>query len=168
MRPALWLTLALVPITGCDAIYEDLRPSGGPADAGPVAADARTVPDDGDASLAPTSLARGRWEGRTGYSASGGVTLERDPDGSVHLRFEDDFDSQAVPGPVVVLSPRAELGTAIEPAAGDRQLGELERASGPQRYAVPAGAEDAAYAWVYCLPFGVEVARASLAPVEAP
>jgi hypothetical protein len=180
------LTLATLALSGClfgcDAIYEDLRPTtaptrppsdGGGADGGgaldggaPVGGgDAAAVADGG---ATPEPLARGTWRGRTGYSASGTVTLERAPDGALHVRFEDDFDSQSVPGPVVVLSTRSELGSAIDPAAGDLELGVLESPRGPQRYAAPPEAVGALYAWIYCLPFGVEVARAPLAPVEEP
>ena len=66
------------------------------------------------------------------------------------------------PGPVVLLSSRPDIGTAIDSSA-DLHLGELKATSGAQSYALPAGGDKGRpYVWIYCEPFGVEVARAQL------
>ncbi|MGF1467735.1 MAG: hypothetical protein ACFCGT_16545 [Sandaracinaceae bacterium] len=191
-RPGRSARLAVIvclaaPSGACEASFQDFQ--GLPpldADEGPaVEVDAGSVPDLGilgDAAAAlPDSgsgarddaggdgglIATGRWEGRTGYRASGSVSLIRTAAGDLELVFGDDFDSQAVPGPIVVLSRRERLGRgAPDEAEGDVSLGVLQAVDGGQTYPVPPGHGDARYAWVYCFPFQVEVARARLE--EAP
>jgi hypothetical protein len=115
--------------------------------------------------MLPTVVVRrGSFEGRAGHNGSGEVELLR-IGGALELRFADSFSSSGVPGPVVVLSPRDRLGTRLDPAAGDVELGTLQRSRGPQTYPAPPGAEQAAYVWIFCKPFGVEVARAALSEV---
>lgn len=167
MKRRVSLLAMLLIGTGCNALYEDLRsgdagqvgaPDATPAvDAGPPATDA------GDAE--ERVLARGTMEGRAGYVASGTVELVQTPS-AVEVRFQPDFMSQGVPGPIVVLSRRDTLGAELNEGAGDIDLGVLGATSGEQTYLAPADAGDRRYVWVYCFPFRVEVARAML--VEVP
>jgi hypothetical protein len=107
-------------------------------------------------------IANGSWEGRDGHGGEGSVSLVRKADQSVELRIGEDFSASPVPGPVVVLSFRESLGSSIDSTAGDLDLGTLTSAKGAQTYAVPGGDGGRRYAWVFCEPFGVEIARAPL------
>ena len=78
------------------------------------------------------------------------------------MRFSADFSVSGVPGPVVVLSRRPSIGTGIDASAGDVELGPQAARRGAQTYPVPAGADDRRFVWIYCKPFGIEVARAAL------
>lgn len=178
-RVALVLVSSIwVWVSACDATYEDDRSDAGVSrgnDA--VAADlavARTdavaegggsvAADTGilEASPGAATVLRGLMMGRRSYNASGAVELELTPERRV-LVFGDDFTVQAVPGPVVVLSKRESLGTSIRPDLGDLELGELQMLRGSQSYALPASQDGPwDYAWVYCKPFTVEIARAKL------
>ena len=119
------------------------------------------APADSAAPQAGT-LASGSWEGRTGHLGRGSAELYRTAAGKVELRFGADFSTSAVPGPVVVLSSRASLGNRVEPAKGDLDLGALKAASGAQSYPLPGGDGGRRFAWVFCEPFGLEIARAPL------
>ena len=77
------------------------------------------------------------------------------------LDLSADFGVSGVPGPVVVLSTRPDLGTSIEPTLGDVEVAELRASSGAQSYDL-GPTFNAPYVWVYCKPFGVEIARAAL------
>lgn len=145
-------------LVGCESTFDDLRPASSLADAGTSMTDAAT---NGDA--ATRVLSAGTFEGRTGYIASGSAQIVETGTG-FELIFGGDFDVQGVPGPVVYVSDREAIGRDVDPAR-DIDVGVLQASSGMQRYPVPAGAEDATYAWVYCRPFRVEVARAPLSPV---
>lgn len=159
----LWVGL----LSGCNTIYTDLRDaplvsdSGVHVDSGLDAGNDAAVGDAGE----DQALLQGSFEGRTGYIASGTVELVQNGRG-LELVFGDDFDSQGVPAPVVILSTREALGTTVDAALGDLELGALQATTGAQRYPVPAGGEAARYAWVYCRPFQVEVARAPLLEVS--
>lgn len=175
---------ATLACAACDAEFIDLRSEaeladGGflirtdtgatPADGGtgtgidggrPVDAGGRQ--DSGEAQGGDTVLRQGAWGGRGAYRGSGEATVVRRASGEVELVFSDDFSVSRVPGPFVVISFRDQLGTGINPAVGDVELAPLARNSGAQTYIIPPGLEDREYAWVYCKPFGVEVARATL------
>jgi hypothetical protein len=110
-------------------------------------------------------LAQGCMTGRAGHAGRGLAALVRRADGEVSLRFGTDFSVSAVPGPVVVLSTRDSLGTSLQPGQGDQEIAVLLSASGVQSYRVPGGDAGRRYAWVFCKPFGVEVARATLVSV---
>ncbi|MEM7677267.1 MAG: hypothetical protein AAF449_14800 [Myxococcota bacterium] len=166
------LGLTLVPLTAaCDAQFVDLRdPSnkssfdGGivlRSDAG-VVTDGGDSADDGGGAVSVGIVKEGVWTGRSDYRASGQATIERLDNGQVQLRFSSDFSVSRVPGPVVVLSYRQDIGRNIDPSQGDVELGRLLRNSGSQTYPVPAGVDDRLFAWVYCKPFGLEVGRAEL------
>ncbi|MBK6686062.1 MAG: hypothetical protein IPG45_16430 [Deltaproteobacteria bacterium] len=150
--------LALCTALACDAEFTDLRPAplqvafdvdGGFVDTGPL----------------PTSdvvYASGPMAPRGSYSAAGTASLVIRSTGALELELDEGFRVSGVPGPVVVLSRRASIGRRIDPELGDVELGTLEANSGLQRYPIPSHALDASYAWVYCRPFGVEIARAVL------
>ena len=150
------------------AVFDALTPDagGGAPDAGTSEPDAGAPVPDAGTSLPDAVLARGTFEGRTGYNASGEVQLRR-RDGALEVVFGDNFDSQSVPGPVVILSRRDSLGNTIDPDAGDIELDVLRANTGAQTYSVPPEGADANYAWIYCRPFLVEVARSELLPVSS-
>jgi len=147
-------------VDGGPGLLRDAGPGDDPDGGAPGVEDA-DPPGDG-----PEVLSTGTWEGRTGYRASGGARIVREPDGRLFLEMAEDFVSQGVPGPVVVVSDRDRLGTSIRPDEGDIELAQLTRTTGFQRYELPPEAADAAFSWVYCRPFGVEVARAPMEPAR--
>ena len=145
----------------CDADFVDLRDEAAQG-LNPVES-----PDAGFIDVGPTQgdddvLKVGDWTGRSDYSASGQASVVRLANGQLELRFSDDFRVDRVPGPVVLLSTRETLGRRLDPGAGDVELGRLQTERGAQTYQLPADVEDRTFAWVYCLPFGLEVARVSL------
>jgi hypothetical protein len=161
---------------GCDASFVDQRPGDDalPLDSrlgdGGSIADAVLSGDNGlpgqpdagtDGVSGPTVYARGAFSGRSDYQGVGQAELVRRGD-VIELRFSDDFATSAVPGPVVVLSSRPDMGSAIRGDLGDVELGVLKSTSGAQTYPLPGGDEGRRYAWIYCKPFGVEVARAQM------
>jgi hypothetical protein len=185
------LIFLLAAATGCDAPYTDLRPalaaqtdgstakldagSGSVGDAGPpLDAEAFPSPDAGSmtdggpvaadaGSAAPAALV-GTFEGRSGYDAAGTATL-RSAGGALELVLSDDFASAAVPGPVVVVTARPAIGTALTDA--DTVVARLDgdSISGGNTFDVPlAAAPEPAHVFIYCEPFGVETARAALEP----
>lgn len=169
-RPAMRfkaLLFALICLLlGCNSIFTDL--SGDvPTSDGAMPVDGGSLDAGDGGSSGADVVASGSFSGRTGYRASGGVQLQRRA-GQLELVFSSEFMSQAVPGPVIVLSTRDSLGNRLDEALGDIELGELSENSGAQTYPLPAAAESARYVWVYCLPFRVEVARAPLEVPEAP
>lgn len=105
-------------------------------------------------------LARGDFTGRAGHLGVGGASLVRLMDGRVELRFDALFATSHVQGPVVVLSGRTDLGTMLDPV--DQQLGTLRSFDGEQSYPVRGGDRGRRSAFVYCVPYGLEVARALL------
>lgn len=158
-------------LLGCEASFVDLRPEGASlADAGDRPTDAGFLPGDagaGDLGEGPATaipVASGDWTGRSDYRASGTVSLVLEPSGQHLLVMSADFSVSGVPGPVVVLSRRDVLGNRIDPSQ-DIELGTLRSNTGAQSYEVPAGGDDRMWAWIFCKPFGVEVARARLEAV---
>lgn len=111
-----------------------------------------------------TKLYEGTCEGR-GHACSGNAALFRTDSGAVELRLASNFQVVDIPGGFVYLSERNTLGsgsTAIN-AATEADLGALARFTGAQNYAVAQG-QDAGrnYAWIWCRPYSVEVARFEL------
>lgn len=162
---------ALLALSACDASfsYERLgQPTADLASARPGdgGADGAIPGGDGPAAdLAGTGaqvLARGTFSGRAGHGAAGSALLVRGADGGVTVQLSADFRVDGVPGPYLYLSSRADLGRSLD-AQADLQIAALQQLSGAQSYAVPAGAEQQPFLWVWCKPFGVEVARAPLA-----
>lgn len=94
----------------------------------------------------------------TSYTVSGTATLEQQPNGSLVLRFGNDFSSSNGPGLEVFLSTTNTVG------ANSRNLGRLQRTSGAQSYSVPAGVSLTTYNWViiHCVPFNVTFGYAQL------
>lgn len=157
---------------GCDARFESLRPGplgdggtadGGLADNGPLDGGSSDAGEGADADTGAL-IATGALEGRSGYGASGSVELRRLVDGSLTLRFSDDFRAQGVPSPIALLTTRDLVTGGVQPALGDISLGPMSSVTGAQSYAAPEAGAGALYAFVYCLPFTVEVARAQLEP----
>ncbi|MCB9618087.1 MAG: hypothetical protein H6724_01405 [Sandaracinus sp.] len=175
-----WVCFGLA-LFGCEASFTDLRPddlvvddAGTPAapdaqvalDAGIVGEDAAVASDAGlpseDAGTpVATVVAAGTWEGRGGYDASGGVSLEHLGGDRYALVTSEDFASASVPAPVLLVSDREALGSRLMPS--DVRIATLDASQirGAQRFEVTL-ASVPAYAWVYCEPFGVETARARL------
>ncbi len=148
------------PSVGCKADFVDERPlseRGSPsAFAGP--SDLRGA----DLYGVPFGIfADGHFGGRAGHLAVGDAALFRGDDGHVELRFSDLFEVSQVPGPVVVLTSQESLGTTIDATRSDLALGPLTAYSGQQSYPVGDPGERR-YAFVYCLSYGLEVARAQM------
>lgn len=152
----------LAIVSGCKANFVDERPAAinRVSDLGAPAGDALPFGPGADASGAAGIFAQGTFQGRAGHSGRGGAALFRSSDGSVELRFDADFSVTPVPGPEVVLTGRDSIGTAINPTM-DLDLGPLRASSGAQAYPVPddGGRRNA---FVFCRPFGVEVAKAAM------
>jgi hypothetical protein len=163
MLPRAGISL-LMACVGCHATFVDDRP--GTLDLAQPRIDLAGL-DLGGVDLAggAVTFARGTFEGRDGHSGSGPAELVRLSDGSVELRFGAAFVASGVPGPVVVLSSRDDMGTTIDSALGDLSLGTLISTRGEQSYPVP-GDDGRRVAFVFCKPFGVEVARAILTDVQ--
>ncbi|MBK8010217.1 MAG: hypothetical protein IPK13_02655 [Deltaproteobacteria bacterium] len=164
------LATAFVASTGavlasaCDASFHDLRPH---SSLSSEVDDARpTALADGDGGVnEATVLRRGIFQGRTGHQGEGQIEIRQHQDGMLLLVFGDDFAASPVPGPVVVLSYRADLGLRLEPEQGDVDLGAPRALAGAQAYVLPEGTDDRDYVWIFCKPFGVEIARAELKDV---
>ncbi|MFK8003597.1 MAG: hypothetical protein AB8H86_28805 [Polyangiales bacterium] len=141
-----------------DAAPADAAPgedAGSGMDSGPPPTDA------GPAS--PTLLGSGSFEGRGGYPAMGDVRLEELSPGEYQVVLSDTFSSAAVPGPVVVVTPRDAIGTRL--GADDIVVTSLnaEQIAGAGTFPFSAASvPDDAYIFIYCEPFGVETARAQL------
>lgn len=188
----LYLLLAIFTLSACEASFEDLRseplnragetdplvdPLATSPDAGAATGDSgyagpedlETVMNTGDAENEPnreTVIATGEVQARANYGGEGNISLVQLSDGSYELRFEDDFQVGGVPGPVVVLSLEATLGSSLESERGDVELGVLETDRGASSYVLPFAPGQRRYAWVYCKPFGLEVVRAELIDVN--
>lgn len=146
-------------VAGCDARFVDLRP---PSRDLATAAAADLGNDVGDGGGAPGSaFARGSFVGRQGHSGSGTGELVAAAGGSVTVQLDANFSVSPVPGPVLVLTTRDALGTRIDAAAGDLEIAALPSPSGAQSYSV-ASDGGRRNLFVFCKPFGVEVALAVL------
>lgn len=184
---SLALTLLLFAF-GCEAIFTDLSPppdgdisldaatdssvpDSNTADAGPNTGPSTDVGPDMDSGPVPVDagpsspvlLGSGTFEGRGGYPASGSVRLEQLAAGEYQVVVSDDFSSAAVPGPVILVTPRDAIGTRL--SAEDINVTALsaEQIAGAGTYTFSAGSvPDDAYIFIYCEPFGVETARAEL------
>ena len=150
------LCLVIVALSGgCRAAFVDERPeSARPAGI----ADVSSV----DLSN-PQIVASGEFRGRAGHLGQGGVSLVSYDSGVVELRFSATFESSEVSGPVVLLTGRDFIGTSINHDAGDLEIGPLEASSGAQSYFLRNGG-DRRNVFVYCKPYGIEVAKAPLQP----
>ena len=170
------MMLACIQCVACGASFDDQRPlsDGATADSqgdsasldGAGLEDGRAASDGlgGDGSVARV-IARGSWAGRSGYAASGVAEIFQTSGGAMEVRLSADFSVSSVPGPVVVLTSRTAIGTQIEPSQGDLNLGTLQKNQGSQVYPVTANVGARRNVWVYCDPFGVEVALAELRDV---
>lgn len=119
-----------------------------------------------DVGIGGEVVGRGAFEGRSGYEASGTATLESLGGDRYAIVLSPDFSSASVPDPVIVTSSRPSLGTALQD--GDvmvARLGGEEIRGGGRHEISDARIGEARYVFIYCVPFGVETARAAL---EAP
>lgn len=147
-----------VVLTACQAQYTDLRSQSERLSSAQQGQSEFTVEDAGDCS----AIATGRFTGLRNYEVSGGVTLEACAVG-YKLRFDSDFDSDSIPGPVVLLSTRDDVTNDISPERGDVELGELTSRGGEQEYFGTVGDPNGfTRAWVYCKPFTVAVGVATI------
>jgi hypothetical protein len=128
----------------------------------PPAAPAPDAPPTTAAPPQPVRVASGPLQGLAGHSASGTVSLIRNPDGTHVVRFEA-FDIEGTPDPELYL---VEGAGQTNPGGADlgAQRGNVGDVSD---YAVPAGfAPDAGWTvLVWCGQFAVEIANATLTPV---
>jgi hypothetical protein len=115
---------------------------------------------------AASQLGGGTFIGRAGHLGSGSVALFDYPSQDLlEIRFGADFFCSDVPGPVVVLTARDDLGTSLDALSGDLEVATLKSTSGAQSYFLHgsqvAGTRDNVF--VFCKPYGLEVAKAALA-----
>ncbi len=166
-------SLLLITSIGCEATFVDLRPTEG-AEAQPPPTGARGRPGEpvgttGTTPPAATSndqvIAQGSFEGRAGHAGRGKVSLVAHEDGSRSLRFDDDFFTGGVPGPVVYLSERPVFGQGDAPIE-DLEVAPLRTTRGAQSYGLPDDVPRYMWVWIWCKPFGVEIARAKLEVVS--
>ncbi len=180
--PALAVTAwAVLPYLGDDVVDEDFpvaaaQPvdvvtdddAGTDAQAAPddVAAPAATAPATTPTTSAvpagPVATTSGGFQGLTGHRGEGTATVYELGDGSRVLRLEDLHVSNG-PGLELHLVPGADR----RGPEGGVSLGLLEGNRGNQNYELPADL-DLSAEWtvlVWCAPFTVEVANATLAPV---
>jgi hypothetical protein len=161
MQP--WPLVALL-LLGCDARFVDLRGMPESALFG-SAFDPRADLAGVDLIGIEKLLAQGNFSGRGGHAATGTAELYRRADAVIEVRFGADFQSSSVPGPAVFLTSRDAMGGTIEPQT-DINLGVLAAPQGAQAYAVPFGADlGRRNVFVYCQPYRVEVAKATLVDV---
>ena len=128
----------------------------------PSTAPAPDAPTEPQPPPQPVRVAAAPLQGLAGHSASGNVSLIRNPDGSHVVRFES-FDIEGTPDPELYLVEGADQ---TNPGGADlgAQRGNVGDVSD---YAVPAGVAPGAD-WtvlVWCGQFAVEIANATLTPV---
>lgn len=157
------------PDAGSDA-RADAGPDDLPSDTGATDADAGAASDAAmgdvsggtDAGAADRLVARGVFE-NINYQTFGSAEVWELAGGEFELRFSADFvTTDDIPGPAVALSVNPDISPTLVAAEGDVDLGALQRARGAQSYRLPFAPGPREYAWVWCQPFGVEVARARL------
>ncbi len=129
-----------------------------PVEAAPVGA----VPvDTAPVEAAPAAVSSGSFQGLTGHRGSGTATAYTLADGSQVVRFSD-FDISNGPKLEVYLVPGADQR---RPGSGSK-VADLSGNKGDQNYDVPVGIDLASGQWtvlIWCAPFTVEVANATLA-----
>ena len=158
---SLSLWLLLWQANGCRADFVDERPQSQRGAAGAPAEAPQDLRGADFVGVPFGPLASGSFGGRAGHLAVGDASLFRGDEGRVELRFDSLFEVSQVPGPVVVLTSRESIGTTIDSGLGDLQLGPLSSYSGEQSYPV-RDPGDRRYAFVFCLSYGLEVARARM------
>ncbi len=186
--------VALGALAGCDARFEliddSLGGSTSPPDAGvsldqgtpdPLdagVADAGPDPDAGqdasvdagpgepDAGPLDGVAFAGPFEGRAGYSASGSVSLEDLGEGMVRITLSDDFQTARVPGPVLIVTDRTEIGRSLD-RSRDIIVHRFRSSEliGPSVFEVPLVLPATPTVFTYCEPFTVETGRALLSEV---
>jgi hypothetical protein len=115
---------------------------------------------------ANTLIRNGAFEGYSGYSVSGSVSLEQQPDGQLTLKIEDNFMSAQGPGLVIYLanSNTQVISTGIEIQA----LPQLSGAFEMDITAISSTVDitDYNYVMIHCKPFNVPFGGALLGAVE--
>ncbi len=178
-----WMIFALVgAFAGCSAEFTDLRPEAEATNpnvtttdmgasnnldspdmgSNNTGTDAGEQPDSGPTNVEPgeeTLIAQGDFV-NVDYQTTGSAQYWQLADGSYEVRLTMDFASQGVPGPALALSPRNPLGGSID--ADELDIGALNMDSGAQSYALPGDPSAYAYAWIWCKPFGLDVAFAEM------
>jgi hypothetical protein len=115
-----------------------------------------------------TMLLEGTCEDRAGHDCNGNAALFQLPNGQIELRLASNFNVVNIPGGVMYLSSRQTLGSAVN-GSTDVNLGGLNSINGAQNYTVPQGQSTGrTYAWIWCLPFSVEVGRWVMTPPAQP
>ncbi len=104
-------------------------------------------------------LAAGRFEGRSGHTVSGGVTILKTDSGYVAL-LESDFSLDGAPDP--------KLGLGKDGYQASTQFAVLRSEKGLQAYELPANIDPTSYNefWVWCEKFSVPLGVARLTAVE--
>jgi hypothetical protein len=155
------LTLDVGADMGADALPADA--SAADTDTSAASDTSTTDPiDDPGAGASERLVARGDFE-NINYQTFGTAEIWALADGTFELRFSDDFvTTDDIPGPAVALSVNPDISPSLVASEGDVDLGALQRAQGAQSYTLPFAPGPREYAWVWCQPFGVEVARARL------
>lgn len=151
--------IVLLFSSACKAVFVDYRD---PLSLSDMNVGLTEMPIDEDASGPEVVLASGSFVGRAGHFGHGEARLVRSGSGTLQVRFGADFLVSEVQGPFVVLTPREDLGTALDPRAGDLVLGALQSSSRAQTYSVPGVDAGRRVVFVYCKPLGIEVAKAHL------
>ena len=183
------LIVAVALSFGCSAEFTDLRPEDEDPGNNVVSANAQTTgqnngntADAGGNGANNTSADAGNTDDATGggnnttageetliasgdfvnvdYQTAGSAQYWQLADGSYEVRLSMDFASQGVPGPALALSPRNPLGGSID--SDELDLGALDADSGAQSYALPREPTDFLYTWIWCKPFGLDVAYAEM------
>lgn len=130
----------------------------------PTTTSTATPPTTAPPPAGPTVVAGGTFRGAGGHTGSGGAALYDVGGGQLVVRLED-VDIENTPGSFVHLVPGADR----ESVDGGVDLGDLTGNQGSSNYPVPSGtAVDPADGWtvvVWCRPFSVPVAVATLNPV---
>lgn len=100
-------------------------------------------------------LASGKFQGKSGHSTSGGVSLVKTAN-SAFVVLEADFKLDGAPDP--------KLGFGKNGYVKSTQFSELKSNSGKQTYEVPATIDPADYTevWVWCEKFSVPLGVAAL------
>ena len=101
----------------------------------------------------------GHWQ-RTGYNVTGSVTMAVE-NGVGRVTFSSDFSIMQTPGPAVYIN------TTNNPNSGQPlRIGALKNIRGDQTYTfqVPAGSPRYTWVLIWCDPFNVPMAEATIPP----
>jgi hypothetical protein len=94
------------------------------------------------------------------YDTVGSAQYWQLADGTYEVRLSPDFVVSGVPGPAIAVSPRNPLDGRID--SDELDIGALTSNSGPHAYALPGNPADFGFVWIWCKPFGLDVAFAEM------